>query len=233
MRDDGFERTLQAGSRALAETVRPRPPEDIRARGNQRRRRKAAGSVLLAIAVLAGGGAAYAGVRTAQPPAPVSPRVTPGPGPGGTLPGPGSPPPTPTGSSSPPPAPPAPTTSAPATSSAATAGAIQVSRFLPPGRYSDAANNFPHYTVTLAGSGPASFQGAIIFVFQDGRTESGGTYTATLLGGGRLTFVLSSGQTLSGSYRSGGFTLDGCGAALKEATQPADCQFSYNPGASS
>ena len=51
--------------------------------------------------------------------------------------------------------------------------------------------------------------------------------------GGRLTFTLSSGPALSGSYRSGGFSLDGCGAALRWATQPALCQFSYQPGATS
>lgn len=219
MRDDDFERTLQAGSRTLAETLRPRPAEAVRARGDQRRRRKAAGSVLLAIAVLAGGGAAYAGVRTPAPP-PVSPPVTPGPGPSGTLPQPSSPPP-----SSPPPTspPPSPTVSGPP----------PVAGVLPQGPYADGPNNVPHYTVTVADRGRSSFQGAITFVFQDGRTESPGSYTATLLGGGRLSFALSSGQTLSGSYRSGGFSLDGCGAALRWATQPALCQFSYQPGATS
>jgi hypothetical protein len=230
MRDDDFERILQTGSRALADTVRPRPAEAVRARGDQRRRRKAAGSVLLAIAVLAGGGAAYTGVRTPAPP-PVSPPVTPGPGPSGTLPRPSSQPsssqppssqpPSPTVSSSPPTSPPPPGTSAP------------VAPVLPQGLYADDPNNVPHYTITVAYHDAASFQGAITFVFQDGRTESPGTYTATLLGGGRLTFVLSSGQTLSGSYRSGGFSLDGCGAALRWATQPALCQFSYQPGATS
>ncbi|HEX5291124.1 MAG TPA: hypothetical protein VFX25_19865 [Streptosporangiaceae bacterium] len=213
MRDDDFERTLQAGSRAVAETVRPRPAEAIRARGDQRRRRQAAGSVVLAIAVLAGGGAAYAGTRMAAPP-PVSPPVTPGPGPSGTLPAPSSPP------ASSPPASSPPATSAPA-----------VAQFLPPGPYADDSNNMPHYTIAVAYGGAASFQGGITFVFQDGRTESGGSYTATLVGGGRLTFRLSSGQVLAGSYRPGGFSLDGCGAALRWATQPALCQFSYQPGA--
>jgi hypothetical protein len=225
MRDDDFERTLQAGSRAVAETVRPRPAEAIRARGDQRRRRQAAGSVLLAIAVLAGGGAAYAGTRTAAPP-PVSPPLTPGPGPSGKLPAPSSPPASSPAPSSPPASSP-PATSAPATSAPA------VAQFLPPGPYADDSNNMPHYTIAVAYRGAASFQGGITFVFQDGRTESGGSYTATLLGGGRLTFRLSSGQVLAGSYRPGGFSLDGCGAALRWATQPALCQFSYQPGATS
>jgi hypothetical protein len=112
-------------------------------------------------------------------------------------------------------------------------GPPPVAQVLPQGPYADDPNNAPHYTITVAYRGPASFQGAITFVFQDGRTESPGSYTATLLGGGRLTFVLSSGQTLSGSYRSGGFGLDGCGTALRWATQPAMCQFSYQPGAAS
>jgi hypothetical protein len=232
MRDDDFERTLQAGCLAVAETVRPRAAEAIRARGDQRRRRKAAGCVLLAIAVLAGGGAAVAGVRTAAPPA-VSPPVTPGPGPSGTVPAPSSPPPSPPATRTPASssAPPAPSTSAPATSAPPSGPAV--AQFLPQGPYANDSNSRPHYTITVAYRGLASFQGAITFVFQDGRTESGGTYTATLLGGGRLTFTLSSGPALSGSYRSGGFSLDGCGAALRWATQPALCQFSYQPGTTS
>lgn len=81
MRDDDFEKTLQAGSRAIAEAARPKSAESIRARGDQRRRRKAVGSALLVIAVVAGGGAAYAGVRSAQTPAPVTRPVQPSPRP--------------------------------------------------------------------------------------------------------------------------------------------------------
>ncbi|HEY2443616.1 MAG TPA: hypothetical protein VGI31_10810 [Streptosporangiaceae bacterium] len=74
MREDDLERILQQGSAAIAEAARPKPPEVIRARGNQRRRRKAAGTVLLALAIAAAGGGAYAGVRSGggQPPAPVT-----------------------------------------------------------------------------------------------------------------------------------------------------------------
>jgi hypothetical protein len=81
MRDDDLEGTLQAGSRAIAEAARPKSAESVRARGDQRRRRKAVGSALLIIAVVTGGGAAYAGVRSAQAPAPVTHPVHPSPRP--------------------------------------------------------------------------------------------------------------------------------------------------------
>jgi hypothetical protein len=238
MRDDDFDRTLAAGSDAMAETIRPRPAEAVRARGDQRRRRQAAGIALAAVVLVAGGGAAaYGGTRGSTPPPPATRVVTPTPAPSSTSPKPSSPPPSPATSSSAPaataPASTAPATSPPPSSAPATGAPWQFGANIPDGPYADGTNEVPHYTLSVTRSGTATFSGAITFVFQDGRTESGGTYRATLLAGGQLTFVLSTGQTLAGTYEGVSFILGNCGTALKEATAPDLCTFSYQPGATS
>ena len=60
MREE-FSASLRAGSADFAATVRPAPPEAVRARGNRRRRRQALAAAVLAFAIGAGGaGTAYA-----------------------------------------------------------------------------------------------------------------------------------------------------------------------------
>jgi hypothetical protein len=100
VREDELARILQTGATAVAEAVRPQPPEAVRARGDQRRRHKRLGSALLALAVLAGASGVYAGVRTGIGSTPAShqgtrPRVhvgkgVPVPAPGEQTPPPGS-----------------------------------------------------------------------------------------------------------------------------------------------
>jgi hypothetical protein len=239
MRDDDFERTLAAGSNAMADSIRPRPAEAVRARGDQRRRRQAAGIALAAVILVAGGGAAYAGTRGPSAPPPATRGVTPTPAPTTTSPRPSSPPPSPatsssapTASSAPPPSSPPPS-STPATSPPASTATPQVAQFLPQGPYADAVNSEPHYTITLSDTGAATFQGTITFVYQDGRTAAGGGYHATLLGNGLLTFVTSNGHTLSGVYQFNSFTINSCNQALEFAVPPTDCEFTYSPGATS
>jgi TolB protein len=73
---------LSAGSDAIAETTRPRAPEAVRARGDQRRRRQALASALAVLLVVGGaGGAAYAGLAAHREQAPITHRVTPSPHP--------------------------------------------------------------------------------------------------------------------------------------------------------
>jgi hypothetical protein len=79
VREDELTRILQAGATVVTETVRPRPPEVIRARGNRRRRHQRLGAALLALAVIAAGGGVYAGVHTGTGALPASHRPTPGP----------------------------------------------------------------------------------------------------------------------------------------------------------
>jgi len=89
MRDDITGR-LRAGAEGFAATVRPAPPEAVRARGNRRRRRQALAAAVLALAVGAGGAStAYASLGRPGPASPAAGR-TPSATPTGTA-GPGRP----------------------------------------------------------------------------------------------------------------------------------------------
>ena len=89
MRDDITGR-LRAGAEGFAATVRPAPPEAVRARGNRRRRRQALAAAVLALAVGAGGAStAYASLGRQAPASPAAGR-TPSATPTGTA-GPGRP----------------------------------------------------------------------------------------------------------------------------------------------
>jgi len=115
-----------------------------------------------------------------------------------------------------------------AASSSPAAAASQGSALPAEGLYVDAADGTPHYVLALTRSGSAAIRGSVSYLYQDGRIDTIGPYTATLSTGGKLTVAFSNGRTLVGTYQSADLTLTGCASVLTLATHPGDCKFTYH-----
>jgi hypothetical protein len=96
------------------------------------------------------------------------------------------------------------------------------------GLYTDAADGTPHYVIALDVSGTGNISGSVTFLYQDGRTQTIGSYTGKLSGGGRLRMIFAGGKALVGTYGTSQLTLTGCTSVLTWAVRPAGCRFTYH-----
>jgi len=96
------------------------------------------------------------------------------------------------------------------------------------GLYTDAPDGKPHYVLAFTSRAGSAIRGSVSYLYQDGRISTVGNYAGTLSAGGLITLRLGDGNTLSGRYTSGRFSLAGCTAALPLATLAGGCTFAYH-----
>jgi hypothetical protein len=93
----------------------------------------------------------------------------------------------------------------------------------------DESDSVPRYLLSVAYTTPDAIQGSITFIYQDGRTETAGNYTAALSSTGTTTMQFGDGNTLPLTVQADTLQLAGCDALLRWATRPGSCTFTHMP----
>ena len=93
------------------------------------------------------------------------------------------------------------------------------------GTYVDGSASFPHYVLDLTTSTPASVDGTLSFVFQDGRTSQVGTVHGTAGGGRAQLTIAPQGTAAPATYTAGTVVFGSCTGYLSYATSADQCTF--------
>lgn len=94
-------------------------------------------------------------------------------------------------------------------------------------------SDYPHWLFTVASNSDDRVTGTATFIYQDGRTDDFGDYTAVLESesspeDGDLLFTFANGKTLQGTFQPDAFSLENCGSVLAwTPSAHTGCAFSF------